>query len=332
MPAAIVNCDWGTSRLRLRTVRIDPWEVTTEYRSLDGVAAIAAMYPAADRPAGYRSLIFDALQPLISEQPELLAGAPILISGMASSSIGWRELPYARLPLPLDGSGLTWHELAPLESRLGLHRVYLISGACSETDVMRGEETELAGLFSTSADARLADNGLVIKPGTHSKHLRIVGGRLASFQTFMSGELFDVLSKHSILQYSVSAEQETQQGLEAADDVAAFLAGVRQALEIPMSSALFQVRTRQLLEGKPGESNRSFLSGVLLGAELGYLKDAAYAGVELALCATEPMAPHYLNALEEIGVCDQVMVVSAAETEMLSARGQTVIWRQIEGA
>jgi 2-dehydro-3-deoxygalactonokinase len=148
----------------------------------------------------------------------------------------------------------------------------------------------------------------------------------------MSGELFDVLSKHTILQYSVSAEQETQQGLEAADDLAAFLAGVRQALAIPMSSALFQVRTRQLLEGKPGESNRSFLSGVLLGAELGYLKDAAYADVNLALCATEPMAPHYLNALGEVGVCDRVLVIPAAETEMLSARGQTVICRQIAGA
>jgi 2-dehydro-3-deoxygalactonokinase len=336
MPAAIVNCDWGTSRLRLRTVRTEPWQVTTEYRSLDGVAAIAEMHPAVDRPAGYRSLLFDALQPLISEQPELLAGAPILISGMASSSIGWYELPYAKLPLPLDGSGLSWQELPPLESRLGLHRVYLISGVCSETDVMRGEETELVGLFSTPAGVRLAENGLVIKPGTHSKHLRIVDGQLTSFQTFMSGELFDVLSKHSILQYSVSTEresqQETQHGLEAADDLAAFLAGVRQALAMPMSSALFQVRTRQLLAGNSGESNRSFLSGVLLGAELGYLKDAAHADVNLALCATEPLAPHYINALAEVGVRDRLLVIPPAETEMLSARGQTVIWRQIAGA
>jgi hypothetical protein len=70
----------------------------------------------------------------------------------------------------------------------------------------------------------------------------------------------------------------------------------------------------------------------LLGAELGYLKDAAHADVNLALCATEPLAPHYINALAEVGVRDRLLVIPPAETEMLSARGQTVIWRQIAGA
>src|SRR5690606_7599837 len=118
-------------------------------------------------------LLLEGLRPLLDDQPELLAGAPILVSGMASSSIGWQDIPYARLPLPVDGSGLTWHDLEPLESPLGLHRVVLVPGARSEVDVMRGEETELVGLFTLPQAQGLADSSLVIKPGTHSKHLLV---------------------------------------------------------------------------------------------------------------------------------------------------------------
>jgi 2-dehydro-3-deoxygalactonokinase len=329
MPAAFVNCDWGTSRLRLRAVRIDPWQVTTEFRSLDGVAALAELHPPAVRPQGYRSLLLDGLQPLLAKQPDLLTEAPILISGMASSSIGWQELPYARLPQAVDGSGLTCHELPPVESRLGAHRVLLISGVCSDSDVMRGEETELVGLFSLPLGGRLAENSLVIKPGTHSKHLRVTAGRLVSFQTFMTGELFDVLSRHSILQHSLENEP---QGTPVADETPDLRAGVRHALSLPLAASLFRVRTRQLLNGVTGASNRAFLSGMLIGAELAYLQESGLAELPLVLCATQPLANHYLAALEELGVMERVTVLSADETEMLSARGQAVVWRRIAAA
>jgi 2-dehydro-3-deoxygalactonokinase len=213
-----------------------------------------------------------------------------------------------------------------------VHRVILISGARTESDVMRGEETELVGFFSLPVGACLAEYGLIIKPGTHSKHLRVDHGRLTRFQTFMSGELFDVLSKHSILQHSLEARQDATTEAGGMEDLAALRAGVRQALVAPLPSALFRVRTRQLLDGMPGESNRAFLSGVLLGAELGYLKGAEFSEVRLALCATGPLAQQYVAALEELGLGDRVTVIPPAETEMLSARGQAVIWRQIEAA
>ena len=70
MPLAIVNCDWGTSRLRLRTVRLDRWQVTAEFRSLDGVASLAETHAPADRPRAYRALLLEGLRPLIADQPE----------------------------------------------------------------------------------------------------------------------------------------------------------------------------------------------------------------------------------------------------------------------
>jgi 2-dehydro-3-deoxygalactonokinase len=324
MPLAIVNCDWGTSRLRLRTVRLDRWQVTAEFRSLDGVASLAESYAPADRPRAYRSLLLEGLRPLITDQPELLAAAPILISGMASSSIGWHELPYAGVPLPVDGSGLTWHDLEPLESTLGLHRVVLVSGACSDVDVMRGEETELVGLFTLPQAQGLADSTLVIKPGTHSKHLLVRDGRLVSFQTFMTGELFDVLARHSILQHSVSKPDAEH----AVADDAALRAGVRATSALPLGAALFRVRTRQLLDhALPGE-NREFLSGVLLGAELGYLT-ASHDQTPLVLCASMPLFVPYRAALEELGLAGRLTLISPEETELLSARGQAAVWSRI---
>ena len=114
-----INCDWGTSRLRLRTVQLDPWQVTTEFVSDDGVASIAHLHGASARPAAFASLLAEGLRPLVAEEPRRLATAPILISGMAGSSIGWRELPYATLPQAVDGSGCVSCELEPITTDVG---------------------------------------------------------------------------------------------------------------------------------------------------------------------------------------------------------------------
>ena len=326
MPAAIVNCDWGTSRLRVRTFRLDRSQVTAEFRSLEGVATLAESYPAAQRPEVYQNLLLEGLRPLVDDQPELLTGAPILVSGMASSSIGWHELPYARLPLPVDGSGLTWRDVDPLESKVGTHRVVLVSGARSDVDVMRGEETELVGLFTLPQAEKLTDNALVIKPGTHSKHLRVQGGRLTEFQTFMTGELFDVLCRHSILQHSTRVADGTA---DSPPDLESLREGVRAGAAMPLGAALFRVRTRQLLSELPAAANRAFLSGLLIGSELAYLTSRSDGQLPLVLCATTPLFAAYRAALDELGLVARTTMLLPEETELLSARGQAAIWRQI---
>ncbi len=328
MPTAIVNCDWGTSRLRLRIVRLDSWQVTAEFRSYDGVASLAKLHGSDERSPAYRALLAEGIRPLIADQPELLAGAPILVSGMATSSIGWQELPYARLPIPVDGSGLTSSDAEPLESKVGSHRVVLISGVRSDEDVMRGEETELIGLFTLPGAKHLAEAARVIKPGTHSKHMLVEHGQLVSFQTFMTGELFDVLTTHSILQHSTQVDASIAEVLAEADSLRA---GVRAGASLPLGAALFRVRTRQLLLGISGAKNRAFLSGVLLGAELAYLMQEASEPTPIVLCATAPLSASYRTALEELGLAKHLTLVSPEDTELLSARGQAAIWRRISG-
>lgn len=176
---------------------------------------------------------------------------------MASSTIGWQELPYARLPLPLDGSTLITRRLPPLDSSVGSHEVLLVSGACTDRDVMCGEETEVVGLFQLPAAQPLVNDSLVIKPGTHSKHLRVQRGQIVGLQTFMTGELFDILSQHGILRHSLGEVIEPAGKLT--DALAAdFRAGVDHGRTLPLAGALFQVRTRQVLDGRSVRPTSAF--------------------------------------------------------------------------
>jgi 2-dehydro-3-deoxygalactonokinase len=299
-----------------------------EVESADGAAHLAAQTPPADRPARFGSVLAAALSRLAATCGQPLDQASVVISGMASSSIGWQELPYARLPLALDGQGLVWREL-PRPVDFPAARLVLISGAATSCDVLRGEETQVLGLFQLGQFAKTqfagaSSRALVIMPGTHSKHSRIEAGRIEDFRTFMTGELFDVLASHSILRHSVSHDA----GLDllSTDELhSALRGGVERAAELPLSAALFQVRTRQVLDAQTDEANRAFLSGILIGSELAYLIGPEFSGYPLLLCAAPPLAACYATALSALGIAERLAVVSGSDFQRLTALGQAVV-------
>ena len=128
-------------------------------------------------------------------------------------------------------------------------------------DVMRGEETQIAGVLARYPDFA----GVICLPGTHTKWASIAGGQVQRFQTFLTGELFALLSAQSILRL----------GLDDGWDNAAFAQAVAQGLADPArtSAALFSLRANGLLNDPgPGET-RSRLSGLLIGLELAGARD-----------------------------------------------------------
>ena len=149
---------------------------------------------------------------------------------------------------------------------------------------MRGEETEALGVFELPLATRSEERMLLIMPGTHSKHLAIAERAIRDFRTFMTGELFDVVSAHTILRYSVAPLGETVALLNP-DHLTAFRAGVEHARRLPLAAALFRVRTRQLLDQAAPETNRAFLSGTLIGAELAHLAGQRQADETIVLAA-----------------------------------------------
>ena len=246
-----LSCDWGTTSFRLRWIK--DGKILREYSDQTGCKALFES-GAENRAEAFATHLRNAISELQLSDSLALR---LIISGMASSTIGWRELPYAKLPLPLDGSAL---RVEPLQwnSPPQISQTFLVSGAASGDEMMRGEETEAIGLVSTLTNK--TTDALLILPGTHSKHLTIANSRIAAIRTFMTGELYKVLTEHTVLRASVSKE--------GPFDVHAFTLGIDCAAKHGLAGALFQTRTRHVLQRQPPEANASFLSGILIGDEL----------------------------------------------------------------
>lgn len=252
-----LSCDWGTSHFRLKWV--DHGKVIASFCDENGcknLAQSAGAGSAKSRAEAFESHLQAALNQTV--RSKLVKPIPLLISGMASSTIGWMELPYAAAPIQLDGSNLRT-ELVSWNHPSFVAGTYLISGVATDCEIMRGEETEAVGLLSLLPD--LPDELILILPGTHSKHLHLSNGVLRTFRTYMTGELYAVLSQHSVLAASVD--------LAAQFDPDGFLSGLRTVREQGFAASLFHTRTRQVLKHRSPSENASFLSGLLIGAELG---------------------------------------------------------------
>lgn len=186
--------------------------------------------------------------------------APVLMSGMVGSRQGWQEAPYLFLPVSLREVAIGAVEVQALELN---RKVHILPGvACQDQtrpDVMRGEETQLLGLGAGVEGW----TGVICLPGTHSKWVRVENGAVNSFDTYLTGELYSILSQHSILRHDLGAE-------EFNSEHPAFANGVEVGLSesTPLLTSLFRVRARSLLIERNPLANAAFLSGRLLGEEV----------------------------------------------------------------
>jgi 2-dehydro-3-deoxygalactonokinase len=329
VPARFLSCDWGTTRLRLRLVERANDAILAEHCSDAGVARLAGTAPD-DRPAAFRQALSYGLAQIAAQHGDDVRNLAIVVSGMASSSIGWHELPYAALPLALDGSGLVWKSLGPLDADHA-GQVVLVSGLASGEDVMRGEEIEVLGAARLMSDGPLAGEAVLILPGTHSKHVRVRAGHIIGFQTFMTGELFEVLSAHSVLRHSVlqrsgepAALQDTSTTTRVATS-AAFDEGVRLSATLPLAAALFQVRTRALLARWSPADCSQFLSGILIAAEFVGLQQPTAASLPIVLAVPPALSESYARAAIALGFSDRLTVLPPAEVARLAVIGQSLV-------
>jgi len=306
MKPLFISVDWGTSSFRLRCVDATAGRIVHEFRSGEGIASLYQRWLGSglddsQRHSFYLRPLFLALQTF---PDELRTGLPVIISGMASSSMGIRTLPYLSLPLSLK----TGHLLtAQLDA--GDNDVILVSGLQTGDDVMRGEETILLGI------AEKINEGLIILPGTHSKHVILSGGQLMDFKTFMTGELFELLWKQSTLSATVNPASDTF-------NRDAFLEGLRAAREGNLLNLLFHARTRQLLQQIPGEDNFDWLSGLLIGTEMLSVPPSSQ---KIVLSAEGLLQNRYQLAIEQMWP-DKMLQCVDADTSLI--KGQCILFRQ----
>jgi 2-dehydro-3-deoxygalactonokinase len=323
-PLQFLSCDWGTSQFRLRLVQGPDWEVRAELATEDGVARLASASEGQNRAQAFHARLEANLRALAEQSRDWPKAAPVVISGMASSTIGWHELPYARLPFSLQGTDLVWEEVEPTDVRESKHRVILLSGVCSDWEIMRGEESQLLGLASLRSGESLQNEAVVLLPGTHSKHAHIRSGALIRFDTYLTGELFQVLSQHSVLRHSVSDRERHAAAGQAMDasERSAFVEAVQLGLSGSLLQYLFRVRTRQVLHGVEAAVNRAFLSGLLIGSEIGSLVRSFPTSVPVILCGGEHLTERYELACQTAGLTQRLAVVQTQEAQLLTARGQ----------
>lgn len=320
----LLGCDWGTTTFRLRLIHLPDQALVGEVQTQDGIFSTYDSWKSADPDQVDRQQFFVQR---ISRQVKALAaqtrcnldGIPVLISGMASSSIGMQEVPYATLPFPLNGSQIAMQYLK--SSAEFPHEIMLISGVRSSHDVMRGEEIQLIGLVDMLHLPESAE-AVLIFPGTHSKHLLIQNHQLTHLQTFMTGELFSILSSHSILKDSLEVPGFTDLSER---DREAFGKGVGLAESAGLIRSLFSVRTNQLFQKLDKRENAFFLSGLLIGSELSYLKNEV--DRKLLVCTTNYLHELYDLALQVLDISDRTLDVPAEKIGRATIAGQVKVFR-----
>jgi 2-dehydro-3-deoxygalactonokinase len=276
---AWIAVDWGTTNLRVWAMGAGG-RVLAEAQSDEGMSKLA------------RDGFEPALLRLISSW--LGAGRTAVVAcGMVGSRQGWCEAPYRVVPCtPLDPAGQV---LAPTtDPRIEVRLAPGLKQA-NPADVMRGEETQIAGALRLMPQY----DGVFCLPGTHSKWVHISAGEVVSFQTFMTGELFALLSEASVLRHAMGGD---------GWDEAAFDAAVSDAISRPerIAARLFTLRAESLISGLGPASAKARLSGLLIGIELAAARPY-WLGQRVTLIGAEKLSALYSRALLAQGVTAELL-------------------------
>jgi 2-dehydro-3-deoxygalactonokinase len=301
---AYAAVDWGTSSFRLWLLD-ERDTVLAERRSGEGMTSAAK--------TGFADVLASHLQAV--DAPRDL---PVMICGMAGARQGWIEAGYVDVPASL---------LSVLTGAVrvaGVDRdVRILPGMAQRDvgypDVMRGEETQLLGALRSQTGEQL-----VCMPGTHSKWVRVTGEQVTAFSTYMTGELFEVISKHSVLSHSLS-------GAEAFDsDRPAFIEAVRNSFRFPqqVSNILFTVRSGTLLHGLAPTDAAARLSGTLLGLEIAGGLSSLQDIPPIILVASGKLGTLYENAFSALSLTYETIDADEAVKRGLSLAAHKILLAQ----
>ena len=207
---------------------------------------------------------------------------------MAGAKTGWKEAAYLKAPCP----PINKEKIIQVETEDQRISVSIVPGIMqtSPPDVMRGEETQIAGYLSKNPDF----DGIICLPGTHTKWAHISANEIVSFKTFMTGEIFLSLSERSILKTSLQSKDfDSTSFLEAFEDTYS-----NPAL---LSSKLFGLRAADLLENTSTKFLKSKLSGYLIGCELAGAK-SYWLGQNIIMIGNNDLCILYQKALKKLGI------------------------------
>lgn len=267
-----IAVDWGTTHLRAWAMV--GTAVKAEATSADGMGKL--------NRDGFEPALLRLIEPWLGQGP-----MPVIACGMVGARQGWFEAPY--VAVPVDPTSLAPVSAPARDPRL---KVQIVPGLkqAKPADVMRGEETQIAGFLSQSPEF----DGVLCLPGTHSKWVHLSAGEVVSFQTCMTGEMFQLLSESSVLRHSIGDRD---------GDPDAFAEAVSDTISRPekLAQRLFSLRAENVLNNLSPLAARARLSGYLIGAELASTKPY-WLGQQVAIAGNPSLASAYAAALKTQGV------------------------------
>ncbi|WP_174874019.1 2-dehydro-3-deoxygalactonokinase [Vogesella oryzae] len=277
---ALIGLDWGSTQVRA-------FLYGQHGRLLDSMQAPLGVshHPGAAGVAAVEAWLAAWLQ--------TWRHVPVLACGMVGSQQGWQLAPYLPTPLPLATLG---RHVIRLEA--WGRTVAIVPGVCHDNagdgfrDVMRGEETQLAGL--AAAYPELVSPELILTPGTHNKWLQLHDGQLLSLSTCMTGELYALLREYSLLAPLLA---------DGPFDSAQFLAGVDCARDKhDWLHQLFGVRARGVQRQLGAAALNDWLSGLLIGYEIHAVLAASHGVQRCGLIGAPALVKRYATALKQLGI------------------------------
>ncbi len=280
-----IAVDWGTTHLRVWAM--GPEGIRAEATSDNGMSRLSR--------AGFEPALLGLIELWLSGPP-----IPVLACGMVGSRQGWHEAPYRTVPCkPLLAGALA---AVPVKDKRITLQIAPGLKQVRPADVMRGEETQIAGALALHPGF----DGIFCLPGTHSKWVQISAGEVVSFQTYLTGEMFALLSQQSVLRHGMTSE---------VWDDDAFDQGVADGMARPerIAAHLFRLRAEGLIADLSPSAARSRLSGLLIGTELAAAKPY-WLGTRVILVGSAAISGLYARALSQQGL----------ETETLPAKDCTI--------
>jgi len=235
-----IAVDWGTSSFRAYLIEEDV--ITDTIQTEDGMKFV--------KDNNFENVFINLIEKWLIKNKKI----DVLASGMLGARQGWIEAPYEKAPYNLNNINY----ISPIlnDNRISL-KIFSGISQNDPPDVMRGEETQIAGFLTDNKKF----NGSICLPGTHSKWIKINKNSIEKFKTFMTGEMFEIISKNSVLIHSVKSNNL---------DKTEIVNSANKIMNNPelFANSLFQLRADDLLNSKGAVIYRSRLSGYLLGMEL----------------------------------------------------------------
>ena len=297
----LLGLDWGTTSLRIYTFNAKGLAVDLKTFPC-GVASLMAK-----GEANFKNYVR-----IFKECTAGFENIPAIACGTIGSPQGFLDAGYLGLPAslkslqqaikPVIDDGKTLLHIIP-----GLYKNFHQGLNINNLpDLMRGEETQIAGALSLGA---VDDEDLIGLPGTHSKWVFLKNGLVDDFYSFMSGEGFAALREHSILKAKLKIDESFNEE--------AFMLGLNAGIkhhDLGLLNVIFSARTLAL--SQDSELGADYLFGVLLSYELNalshILKTKKIQPKSFKLISSQRLKEPYGKALSQFFPGVKVVIIDGA--------------------